>query len=87
MGFIDWPRALFEYYTQVDVLIRAFLQELFPTMKMVFKDSIWDIVIYKQSLTVSKDIAHQRNQMPMVYPTNDLYLSTEFSFSFSHYPP
>ena len=50
-------------------------------MKMVFKGTIRDIVIYKQSLTVSNAVSHQRNQMSMVYPTNDLYLNTKFSFS------
>lgn len=51
------------------------------TMEMVMERIIWDIIINKQSLFILYAIPHKRNQMPMVDPTYDLYLSLKLSLA------
>ena len=51
------------------------------TMEMEIKGIVRNIVIDEQPLALRNAVTHKRDQMAMVYPTNNLNFSFKFSLS------
>ena len=56
-------------------------EEEIHTMEMVFEGAIGDVVIYEQPMMLRDAIAHQRHQMPVMNPADDLYFRLELLLS------